>query len=206
MFIAIVTFDGFNEIDSLVALHLFGRVRNPEWRVAIASNAARVTSMNRLTVDAQASLLEASDADVVLLGSGTNTLRIADDAQVMSQLRFDPQRQLIASQCSGALLLAKLGLLKDVPACTDSRTKPWVEKAGIEVLNQPFHARSNVATAGGCLASVYLASWIIARTAGVQVVRDALSYVAPVGEKEAYISHAISVIEPFIKTDAGMLA
>jgi hypothetical protein len=42
-------------------------------------------------------------------------------------------------------------------------TKPWVEEAGVAVLNQPFFATGNVATAGGCLASQYLAAWVIAR-------------------------------------------
>jgi hypothetical protein len=44
-----------------------------------------------------------------------------------------------------------------VPACTDLTTKPWVQRAGVEVLNQPFYAQGQVATAGGCLASPYLA-------------------------------------------------
>ena len=60
-------------------------------------------------------------------------------------------------------MLAKLGLLQGVPACTDLITKPWVEAAGVAILNQPFVARGNVATAGGCMASRYLAAWTIAR-------------------------------------------
>jgi len=53
---------------------------------------------------------------------------------------------LVAAQCSGTLVLAKLGLLKGMPACTDSTSKSWVEDAGVEVLEQPFYARGNVAT------------------------------------------------------------
>lgn len=41
--------------------------------------------------------------------------------------------------------------------CTDLTTKRWVQEAGVDVLNQPIFARGNVATAGGCLASLYLA-------------------------------------------------
>jgi transcriptional regulator GlxA family with amidase domain len=203
MFIAIVTFDGFNEIDSIVAMHLLGRVRRADWSVAIASNTPKLTSMNGLRVHAQASLADARDADVVIVGSGTRTMAISEDVEVMSALQFDPTRQLVASQCSGALLLAKLGLLQDLPACTDSRTKPWVEKAGVRVLEQPFNANGNVATAGGCLASVYLATWVIARTEGVAAARDALSYVAPVGEKESYISHAVHIIAPYLPAQAA---
>jgi hypothetical protein len=77
----------------------------------------------------------------------------------------------------------RLGLLHDIPACTDLITKPWVQEAGVSVLNQPFFARDNVATAGGCLASQYLAFWLIARLEGLQAAQEAVHYVAPVGER-----------------------
>ena len=116
----------------------------------------------------------------------------------MAQLRLDPSRQLIAAQCSGTLVLAKLGLLGRVPACTDLTTKPWVVEAGVRVLDQPFFAEGNVATAGGCLASPYLAAWIIARTEGQDAARSALHYVAPVGEKEDYVARAMANIAPYL--------
>ena len=99
--------------------------------------------------------------------AASQTREVVADPALMAQLRLDPSRQLIAAQCSGTLVLAKLGLLDGVPACTDLTTKPWVVEAGVEVLNQPFVAKGNVATAGGCLASQYLAAWIIARLEGV---------------------------------------
>jgi transcriptional regulator GlxA family with amidase domain len=116
----------------------------------------------------------------------------------MRELVLDPGRQLIGAQCSGTLILAKLGLLDNVPACTDLITKPWVQEAGVEVLNQPFFARGNVATAGGCLASPYLAAWIIARTEGVEAAAAALHYVAPVGEKETFVNRAMENIVEYL--------
>ena len=101
----------------------------------------------------------------------------------------------------GTLVLAKLGLLEGVPACTDLTTKPWVQEAGIEVLNQPFFAAGNIATAGGCLASQYLSAWIIARTEGTEAARAALHYVAPVGEKDAYVSRAMNNIAQYLPSD-----
>jgi hypothetical protein len=86
-----------------------------------------------------------------------------------------------------------------VPACTDLITKPWVQEAGVEAINEPFHARGNVATAGGCLASAYLAGWVIARVHGLDAAEAALHYVAPVGEKEAYIANAIKRIAPHVE-------
>jgi len=144
-------------------------------------------------------LREACAADAVIVGSGTQTREVVADAALMAQLQFDPARQLLGAQCSGTLVLAKLGLLDGVPACTDLTTKPWVEEAGIDVLNRPFVARSNVATAGGCLASQYLAAWVIARLEGVGAARSAMHYVAPVGEKDAYVERAMRNIAPFLE-------
>jgi transcriptional regulator GlxA family with amidase domain len=102
------------------------------------------------------------------------------------------------SHPAGTLMLAKLGFLKTIPACTDLLTKPWVLEAGVDVLNQPFYADGNLATAGGCLASQYLAAWVIARFEGLEAARSAMHYVAPVGEKDQYVDRAIANITPYL--------
>ncbi len=198
MHIAILTFQGFNELDSLVALGVLNRVKRPGWRVTLCCPEPTVTSMNGVVVHAQSRLAEASAADAVIVGSGARTREIVEDAAIMAALRLDPARQLIGAQCSGTLVLARLGLLGSVPACTDLGTKPWVREAGVEVLDQPFFAQGNVATAGGCFASQYLAAWIIARSEGEEAARAALHYVAPVGEKEEYVARAMRNIAPYL--------
>ena len=198
MHIAILTFQGFNELDSLVALGVLNRIKKPAWRVTLCCPEPTVTSMNGVVVHAQSQLAEAQSADAVIVGSGIKTREIVSDAVLMSSLRLDPSRQLIGAQCSGTLILAKLGMLGGIPACTDLTTKPWVQEAGVEVLNQPFFAAGNLATAGGCFASQYLAAWIIARTEGDEAARSALHYVAPVGEKEEYVSRAMNNIGPYL--------
>jgi transcriptional regulator GlxA family with amidase domain len=203
MHIAILTFEGFNELDSLIALGILNRVKKPDWRVSLACPTPKVRSMNGVVIEAQASLHDARSADAVLVGSGVMTRDIVKDRQLMAEMRFDPARQLLGAQCSGTLILARLGLLDGVSACTDLTTKPWVEEAGVGVLNQPFFARNNVATAGGCLASQYLAAWIIARVEGIEAAQTALHYVAPVGEKEEYVLRAMRNIAPYLQLKPG---
>ena len=198
MHIAILTFDGFNELDSLISLGVLNRIRRPGWRVSLCCPQPTVTSMNGVVVQAQCLLSDARVADAVIVGSGIKTREIVADPQIMSALHLDPERQLVAAQCSGTLILARLGLLDKVPACTDLTTKPWVQEAGIEVLNQPFFAAGNVATAGGCLSAPYLAAWVIARLEGEDAARAALHYVAPVGEKDAYVDRAMKNIAPYL--------
>jgi transcriptional regulator GlxA family with amidase domain len=199
MHITILTFDGFNELDSLIALGILNRVKTPGWRVSIASPAPQVRSMNGVLIERQATLQDASAADAVIVGSGIKTREVVEDAALMAQLQLDPSRQLLGAQCSGTLVLARLGLLNGVPACTDLTTKPWVEATGVSILNQAFVANGNVATAGGCLASQYLAAWVIARLEGVEAARSAIHYVAPVGEKEAYVQRAMAHVLPFVE-------
>ena len=202
MRIAILTFEGFNEIDSFVACGILNRMKKAGWKAEIACPAPQVTSMNGVVVAAQRPLEFAAEADAVIVGSGVNTRAIAQDAALLSRMVLDPARQLVAAQCSGTLLLAKLGILGDLPACTDSTTRPWVVEAGVRVVDQSFIASGNIATAGGCMSSQYLAAWIIARLAGPEAAAEALRYVAPVGEKDAYVRQVLAVVGPFARASA----
>ncbi|WP_293935527.1 DJ-1/PfpI family protein [Iodobacter sp.] len=196
MHIAILTFQGFNELDSLVALGVLNRIKKPDWRVTLCC--PQVTSMNGVTVHTQSSLDEARSADAVLIGSGIQTRDVVANPELMVRIALDPTKQLIGAQCSGTLILAKLGLLVKIPACTDLTSKPWVQEAGAKVLNQPFFAQGNSATAGGGMAAPYLAAWIIARTEGIEAAAAALYYVGPVGEKDAYVSQALGNIVKYL--------
>ncbi len=198
MQIAVLTFDGYNELDSFVAAAILNRMKDKGWQAHITSPTEQVTSMNGITVHRQRSLEFVAEADAVIIGSGVKTREIAADADLLSLITLDPVRQLIGAQCSGTLLLAKLGFVGDLPACTDLTTKPWVIESGVKVLDTPFVAHGNVATAGGCLSAQYIATWMIARAASLQDAKDAIHYVAPVGEKEAYTERAIAAVSPFL--------
>ena len=207
MRIAIITFDGFNEIDAFVPLGLLNRLTARGLKAEITGPTSHVTSMNGVTVEVQQPLEFANEADAVVFGSGIYTRAIAEDVgrrgALLDRLHLDPLRQMIAAQCSGSLLMARLGLLADMPACTDSNTKPWVIEAGVRVEDSPFHARGSLATAGGCLASQYLAAWMMARGAGLDAAAQALHYAAPVGEKDAYVERVLAVIRPFLREATG---
>lgn len=198
MQIAVLTFDGYNELDSFVAAAILNRMKPKGWAAWITAPSEEVTSMNGVTVKRQRPLEFAAEADAVLIGSGIRTREIAADPDMLARIAIDPARQIIGAQCSGTLLLAKLGLIGALPACTDLTTKPWVIDAGIDVIDAPFVAHGNVATAGGCLASQYLAAWMIARMGTIEDAADAIHYVAPVGEKEATVARAMAAIRPFL--------
>ncbi|MER6463862.1 DJ-1/PfpI family protein [Streptomyces sp. NPDC001288] len=194
MQVAVLTFDGFNELDSFIAAALINRCRADGLEAFITTPTPVVTSMNGVEVTGQRPVEFVAEADVVLVGSGVRAREVAADDRLVSRLRLDPSRQLVGAQCSGALVLARLGLLGSMPVCTDRRTRPLVEAAGFTVLDTPFHAEGNVATAGGCLASQYLAAWVMTRTLGEDAARGVLDYVAPVGENEETVDRALRAV------------
>lgn len=204
--IAVLAFDGFDELGTFLVLSLLNRLDAEGWKAEIASPTAYVTSMNGVTVQAQQPLEFANQADAVIFAGGLYSRAIAQDVgsggALLDRLQLDPLRQLIGAQCSGVLLLAQLGLLADMPASTDATTKPWLIEAGVRVEDTPFHARGPVATAGGALAAQYLATWMMVKGAGADVATRALRHAAPVGEEEAYVERLLAVVRPFVD-DAG---
>jgi transcriptional regulator GlxA family with amidase domain len=158
--------------------------------------------MNGVTVTAQRPLEFANEADSVVFGGGLYHRAIADPktdrGAWLDRLRLDPLRQTLGAQCSGTLLMARLGLLGDMPACADATIRPWLMQAGVRVVDEPFHARGPVATAGGCMASVYVAAWLMVRGAGHDAAASALRHAAPVGEKDDWVQRVLAVVEPYV--------
>ena len=86
MHIAILTFGGFNELDSFVALGVLNRIKKPDWRVTLCCPEAQVTSMNGVTVKAQSSLDDARNAEAVIVGSGVETRAIASTPALLARI------------------------------------------------------------------------------------------------------------------------
>src|ERR1041384_3259382 len=133
MQIAVLTFDGFNELDSFIAAHILNRMKAKGWAAHITSPTPEVTSMNGVTVSRQRPLEVVAEADAGIIGRGRKTRDIPADSELLKRIVLDPSRQLIAAQCSGTLILAKLGLIAQLPACTDLKPKPRDVEAGAQL-------------------------------------------------------------------------
>ncbi|WP_443078473.1 AraC family transcriptional regulator [Streptomyces sp. NBC_01723] len=129
-------------------------------------------------------------------GPGPVPAGAADDAGRPAPMEFVTEADvvLIGAQCSGALVLARLGLLEGMPACTDMKRRASVEGCGVTVLDAPFHAEGNITTAGGCLASQHLATWVITRILGEDAARAVIDYVAPVGDSQETPERAMRAV------------
>jgi transcriptional regulator GlxA family with amidase domain len=180
--IALVAYDGYTDVDLIFMWDLLNRVRHPLWSVRILGEAPFHTSMSGLTVPVHGGLDETRGAHAVLFTSGKgNRVKIKDPAY-LGQFHLDPRRQLIGSICSGALLLAALGLLKGKRATTYPTARRELESYGVTVVEDRFVQEGNVATAAGCVAAVDLSAWVIAQLASEEVAAEVVASCQPVGQ------------------------
>lgn len=180
--IGIVIFDNFTDIDLWLMWDLLNRVRVDGWHVKILGEKGSHLSATGQTVQTHGSVEEANGADAVLFVSGFGTRdRIADE-NWLGKFKLDPEKQVIGSICSGALILAKLGLLEGLTATTYPTVKTALEGMGVEVVEKPFVKHGNIGTAGGCLAQQYLVSWVIESLGQPELSKLIVRSIQPVGE------------------------
>jgi len=180
--IAIVIFDKFTDVDLWLMWDLLNRVRVADWSVKILGEKESHVSATGISIQTHGRVEEANDADAVLFVSGQGTRdRIADE-NWLAKFNLTSEKQFVGSICSGSLILAALGLLEGVTATTYPTSKTALESFGVEIVEKPFVAHGNVATAGGCLAQQYLIGWIIENLADKSWSDLILKSIQPVGE------------------------
>jgi transcriptional regulator GlxA family with amidase domain len=182
MKISIVIFDKFTDLDLFLMWDLLNRVRVADWSVKILGESEAHVSATGISIATQGAIEEANQSDAVLFVSGQGTRQKMIDETWLKRFELNPEKQFIGSICSGALILAALGLLEGKPATTYPTTKAALENFGVEVVEKPFVANGNVATAGGCLAQQYLIGWVIENLAGEDWRELVLKSIQPVGE------------------------
>jgi transcriptional regulator GlxA family with amidase domain len=182
MKIAIVIFDKFTDVDLFLMWDLLNRVRVENWKVLILGEKESHISATGISIETHGRIEEANDADAVLFVSGQGTREKMIDKDWLSRFDLDSEKQFIGSICSGALILAALGLLEGKTATTYPTSKTALESFGVQTIEKPFVAHDKVATAGGCLAQQYLIGWVIENLADKNWSDLILKSIQPVGE------------------------
>src|SRR3569833_3401644 len=163
MNIVLVAFDGFTDIDIFLPWDLLNRAKfsSSDWSVKIVGTKPTNCSAGGIDNPKQNKKTKNNNTKKVFFGSGSGTRKLIKDEDYLQQFNLDPGRQVICSMCSGALLLAALGLLDGLTATTYPSVVELLQTYGIEVVQQPLVIHGNIATAAGCLAAIDLVGWII---------------------------------------------
>ena len=188
--VAIIVFDQFTGIDVFLPWDLFNRVRlkQKNWEVKFLGTQSSHRSINGVELKMHGWIEQAQEADIVLITSGPGTRKLYKDENYLKRLNLDPDRQVITSMCSGALILAGLGLLNGKTATTYPTAFETLEAMGISV-DRDSHlvTDGNIATAAGCLAAIDLVSWCLDRVVGIEIRESVIASVQPIGQGQVCI-------------------
>ena len=181
----IVTFDNFTDIDIFLAWDLLNRVkrRDKEFVVKIVGTETYHKSSCGLDLATHGLIEECNDADLVFFGSGLGVRSVIKDSSYLDRFNLDPEKQIICSMCSGALIIAALGHLKGLSATTYPTVFEMLRSYGVDVLeDKHLVIHGNIATAAGCLAAVDLIGWAIEKLYNEKIREDVIASVLPIGQ------------------------
>jgi transcriptional regulator GlxA family with amidase domain len=188
--VTIVIFDKFTDIDAFLPWDLFNRVRikDATFQVKFVGTEASHKSINGIDLKTHGTIEECSDADIVFFASGGGTRRLYKNAEYLKRFNLDPKRQIICSMCSGALIVAGLGLLEGISATTYPSAMDALREMGVDVLDD-MHlvTHGNIGTAAGCLAAVDLVAWCLEKVYDAEMKDAVIASVQPVGQGQVCI-------------------
>jgi transcriptional regulator GlxA family with amidase domain len=180
--IAIVVFDGFDELDAIAPLEILTRAARAgeqlEVRLVALSAPGKVMASHGLDV-AVSDRLE-SDTDLVIVpGGGWNAEPGTPGTRVEIERGLLPaaiatlhaQGATVASVCTGAMIVAAAGLLKDRPATTHHVALQDLARTGASLVDARVVDDGDVITAGGVTSGIELALWLVEREWGEDLAR-----------------------------------
>jgi transcriptional regulator GlxA family with amidase domain len=186
----IVAFDHFTDIDIFLAWDLLNRVklRDKEFQVKIVGTQASHKSSCGLDLATHGLIEECNDADLVFFGSGAGARAVIKDQAYLNRFKLNPEKQIICSMCSGALIIAALGHLKGLTATTYPTAFEALRNFGVIVIEDThLVTHGNIGTAAGCLAAVDLVGWALEKMYDEKIKQDVIASVLPIGQGQVCI-------------------
>ncbi|WP_075980591.1 DJ-1/PfpI family protein [Bacillus massilinigeriensis] len=186
MRISIICFDQFTDIDVFLPWDLLNRVRLVggihDWEVHLLGTEQTHLSMAGLRIPMTGNISDIPYSDAVIFASGKGVQKLYMDQDYLAKLRLDPNKQLIGSMCSGALLLGAKNLLTGKKATTYPSAVEQLKEFNVNVVEESFVNEGNISTAAGCFAARDLSAWIIESLVSKEMAQTVLESVQPVGK------------------------
>jgi transcriptional regulator GlxA family with amidase domain len=176
--IGIMLFDGVLTSDVTAPMEVFGHaiaagsVKGYEV-VTVAREAGSIRTFDGVRLSPDYSLDDAPDLDVIIVGSSYDMDPILEDEAFMGFIRErGAEAEWLASNCSGALILAAAGFLDGKRATTYPGGEVWLKlkhpSTTIEI-NETVVVDGNIVTSNGSLVSYEAALELLTLMAGEHV-------------------------------------
>lgn len=179
--VAILVFDGVEVLDFAGPFEVFSVAaavmpRRPympffAYTVGLTANCVRTTG--DLTVTPHHSIHDCPQPDILIVPGGEGSRRLLKDCRLLAWIAEQAQRvQIMASVCTGALILARAGVLAGKRATTHHGAfdrLPELEPSVVVVRDKRFLQDGKVWTSGGISAGIDMSLAIVDHVLGESV-------------------------------------
>ena len=166
--IAFVAYPGFTALDMIGPYEVLRNLPNADVRFVWHESGPITADSGVLVIGATHSLAETPSPDVILVPGGPATPVHARDEKLLAWLRQAHQTaSWTTSVCSGSVILAAAGLLKNRRATSHWIALPALKAFGvIPVSDERIVHQGNIVTSAGVSAGLDLALWLAAEIGG----------------------------------------
>jgi len=187
MRVQIVMFDGVEELDALAPFEVLASARTLGYDVdpvLVTTGLSRSVVARHGTPITVTATWSPAEADVVLVPGGgygsrapQGTWAEIQKGELPAVLRAAPRQGLIlASVCTGAMLLTAAGLTRGRPCTTHHQARADLEAAGATWVSARVVDDGDLVTAGGVTSGLDLALWLLEREVGPEAAATTEAY------------------------------
>ena len=176
MQVAIVLYPGFTGLDVFGPYELLRSLPESKLRFVYHQKGLVTADSGVLRVQATHTFDETPKPDIILVpGSGTDTLNVIKDESLLQWLRQVHQTtEMTLSVCTGSIILAAAGILKDKPATTHWAAQDYLSQFGAySKPNDRIVKAGKVITSAGVSAGIDLALLVVDELCGRKYAEQA---------------------------------
>jgi transcriptional regulator GlxA family with amidase domain len=187
MRIDIIVFPGFDELDAIgpfeVLQNAAALAADFVVRLVAPTGAGEIVAAHGLRIRAEAGMRDEPRPDLIVVPGGGWGDRSPQGARAEAASgeipRYLAERHaagtIVASVCTGAMLVAAAGLLKDRPAITHHVAIDDLAAVGARLTRERVVDDGDIVTAGGVTSGIDLALWLVERLASVEIAKQVAS-------------------------------
>lgn len=182
--VQIIIFDGFDELDAIAPFEVLRSATeigaDVQAEFVTLDSSMEIVAAHGLRVQSDAQLEIERKLDILIVPGGGWGNRATQGAWAEAQrgkipaaiFRLHQSGTTIASVCTGAMLVAKAGLLKGRPAITHHVAIEELRAVGAEIINARVVDDGDIVTAGGVTSGLDLTLWLIERYLSPQIAHE----------------------------------
>jgi len=172
MQIAIPVFDRMTALDAIGPYEVLSRIPGAKVTFVASETGPKRADTDMLSVNADATLADIPNPDVVLIGGGYGSRALMKDEEMLNWVRAAHETsQWTTSVCTGALVLAAAGILEGLEATTYWLELETLRQFGATPVRKRFVEQGKVITAAGVSAGIDMALMLAARMTAPEVAQ-----------------------------------